>query len=70
MRRRQLIALLSAAAAWPLATRAQLNAIRRIGVLMAVADSDSDVQRGLAVFRQSLGELGWQQGKNLRFEYR
>lgn len=37
---------------------------------MAVADSDSDVQRGLAVFRQSLEELGWRQGNNLRFEYR
>lgn len=70
MRRRQLIALLGATAAWPLATRAQTNEARRIGVLMAVAETDSDVQRGLAVFRQSLEEVGWRQGQNLRFEYR
>jgi len=44
--------------------------VRRIGVLMAVAETDSDVQHGLAVFRQALEELGWREGRNLRFEYR
>jgi putative tryptophan/tyrosine transport system substrate-binding protein len=37
---------------------------------MAVAESDRDVQQGLGAFRQSLGELGWREGSNLRFEYR
>jgi putative ABC transport system substrate-binding protein len=37
---------------------------------MGVAESDPDVQRGLVAFRQSLNELGWREGGNLRFEYR
>ena len=71
MRRRDFIAFLGGAtAAWPLATHAQPNRVRRIGVLMAVAESDSDVQLGLAAFHQSLDELGWRGGNNLQFEYR
>jgi putative ABC transport system substrate-binding protein len=71
MKRREFITLLgSATATWPLAARAHPDRVRRIGVLMAVAESDPDVQRGLVAFRQSLGELGWREGSNLRFEYR
>lgn len=71
MRRREFAALLGGAAvAWPFASRAQPNRVRRIGVLMAVAESDRDVQLGLVAFRQSLDELGWREGRNLRLEYR
>src|SRR6266480_296522 len=60
-----------AAAAWPLAARAQQSQrIRRVGVLMAVAESDADVRSGVAIFQQSLQELGWTDGRNLRIDYR
>jgi putative tryptophan/tyrosine transport system substrate-binding protein len=70
--RRDFITLLGgAAAAWPLAARAQQSQrIRRVGVLMAVAESDADVRSGVAIFQQSLQELGWTGGRNLRIDYR
>jgi putative tryptophan/tyrosine transport system substrate-binding protein len=56
---------------WPLAARAQQSQrIRRVGVLMAVAESDADVRSGVAIFQQSLQELGWTGGRNLRIDYR
>jgi putative ABC transport system substrate-binding protein len=59
------------AAAWPLAAQAQQPVkIPRIGVLLAVAENDTDVQSGLKVFRQSLGDLGWREGQNFQIEYR
>ena len=71
MKRREFIAALGGAAAWPLAARAQQSQrIRRVGVLMAVAESDADVRSGVAIFEQSLQELGWTDGRNLRIDYR
>jgi putative ABC transport system substrate-binding protein len=72
MRRRQFITLLGGAAAtWPLAARAQQpERMRRIGVLMAVAENDADVRAGVAIFQQSLQELGWKTGHNVRIDYR
>src|SRR2546430_14029320 len=71
MRRREFITLLGGAAAWPLAARAQqAERIRRGGVLMAVAESDADVRSGVAAFQQSLQELGWKDGRNIRIDYR
>src|SRR6185437_12004054 len=72
MRRRQFITLLGGAAAtWPLAARAQPpERMRRIGVLMAVAENDADVRAGVAIFQQSLQELGWKTGHNVRIDYR
>src|SRR5262249_30771778 len=71
MRRRAFITLLGGAAAWPLTARAQQSQrIRRVGVLMAVAESDADVRSGVAIFQQSLQELGWTDGRNLRIDYR
>ena len=72
MRRREFIALLGgAAAAWPLAARAQqLDRTRRIGVIMGFAEDDQVWQSYLATFRQRLQDFGWSEGHNIRFDYR
>jgi putative ABC transport system substrate-binding protein len=71
VKRRAFITLLGAAAGWPLAARGQqAERIRRVGVLMAVAESDADVRSGVALFQQSLQELGWEEGRNIRIDYR
>jgi putative ABC transport system substrate-binding protein len=72
MRRRQFITLLGgAAAAWPLAARAQQSDVmRRIGVLMNTAADEPEAQARLTAFMQGLQELGWAVGRNLRVDYR
>jgi putative ABC transport system substrate-binding protein len=68
MKRREFIAVLGgAAAALPLAARAQQEPVRRIGVLMTTAD-DREGQRRLSAFREGLAKLGWSEGKNIRIE--
>jgi ABC-type uncharacterized transport system substrate-binding protein len=71
-RRRHFITLLGgAAAAWPLAARAQQGErMRRIGVVMNLAESDQEGQARLAAFLQGLQELGWADGRNIRVDYR
>ena len=70
MTRRQLIALLGAAA-WPLAARAQQpDRMRRIGVLMAVPENNHEYQAFLAAFREELQKLGWAEGRNIRIDTR
>jgi putative ABC transport system substrate-binding protein len=72
IRRRELITLLGgAAAAWPLAARAQQSdRIRRIGVLTSQTANDPEGQARLAAFLQGLQELGWSVGRNLRIDVR
>jgi len=72
MRRRNFIAgLASTAAGWPVAARAQQpDRLRRIGVLIGVAENDPAVQSWLAAFRGALTKLGWTEGSNLRIELR
>ena len=71
MRRREFIALLGNAAAWPVAARAQQpDRMRLIGVLMAFAESDPAAQSEVAGFRDALKKLGWMEGNNLRIELR
>jgi putative ABC transport system substrate-binding protein len=71
MRRRDFITMLGgAAAAWPLATRAQQDRIRRIGVLTGYAASDPEGQARVGAFRQGLRELGWVENRNVWIDVR
>jgi hypothetical protein len=71
MRRRTFIALRGgAAAAWPLAVRAQQRGMRRIGVLTDLPSDDSEAQVRNAAFLQGLQELGWTVGRNLQIDFR
>jgi putative tryptophan/tyrosine transport system substrate-binding protein len=72
IRRREFITLLGgAAAAWPIAARAQQRErVRQIGVLMPGADSDLDEQFRLTAFQNGLRGLGWEQGHNIRIDIR
>jgi len=72
VKRREFITLLgSAAAALPLVARAQQERMRRIGVLVGVAEDDPEIKaRLLAAFRQGLDRLGWSEGGNVRLDYR
>ena len=71
MLRREFIAGIGSAAAWPLVARAQPpDRMRRIGVLMFFAADDSEGQARLAAFLQGLQEAGWAVGRNLRVDIR
>jgi putative ABC transport system substrate-binding protein len=67
MRRREFITLLGgAAAAWPLAARAQQGErMRRIGVLMNLAADDAQSMARITAFLQGLQQLGWTDGQNV-----
>jgi putative ABC transport system substrate-binding protein len=72
MQRREFITLLGgAAAAWPLAARAQrTDRVRRIGVLTGTAADDPEAQARHAAFLQGLEQLGWIDGRNVRIDAR
>jgi putative ABC transport system substrate-binding protein len=69
--RREFIHLLGGAAtAWPIAAHAQTERVRQIGVLMSTREADAEAQARLGLLRKGLSELGWIDGRNIRFEYR
>jgi putative ABC transport system substrate-binding protein len=68
MRRREFIAALGGAAAWPVVARAQSERVRRIGVLMNV--DDADTRAIYAAFVEALQRLGWTDGRNVQVETR
>jgi putative tryptophan/tyrosine transport system substrate-binding protein len=71
MNRRTFITLLGgAAAAWPLAARAQGQRLRRIGVLSGDGEDDPEVRARFTAFQQGLESLGWSIGGNIRIDYR
>ena len=72
MKRREFITLLGgAAAAWPLAARAQqTERAKRVGVLMNSTATDAMWQSYFAAFVQGLRQLGWIEGQNLRIDTR
>jgi putative tryptophan/tyrosine transport system substrate-binding protein len=72
LKRREFITLLGgAAAAWPLAARAQQSErMRRVGVLHTPAADDPEGQARSAAFLQRLQQLGWTDGRNMRIDSR
>jgi putative tryptophan/tyrosine transport system substrate-binding protein len=72
MRRREFIAAIGgAAAAWPLAARAQQpERMRRVGVLSPLAADDPQAQARLVVFVRGLQQFGWTDGRNVRIDTR
>src|SRR5215468_25018 len=71
MKRREFIAGLGGAAAWPLAARAQQRErIRRIGVLMSYDENDPEGKARISEFNQALAGLGWTDGRNVRIDLR
>src|SRR5262249_46920709 len=70
LKRREFITLLGGAAAWPLTARAQQGErVRRVGLLMGVAD-DREGQARVTALKQGLQELGWTEGRNIQIETR
>ncbi len=68
MRRRDFIAGLGSAAAWPVAVRAQQpQRLRRIGIIVP---NDAEGQADFAAFAEALAKAGWIEGRNIRFERR
>jgi putative tryptophan/tyrosine transport system substrate-binding protein len=71
MRRREFIAVLGGAAAWPVVARAQQpERMRRVGVLMNTAADDPVGQSRIAAFLQGLQQLGWSVGRNVQIDTR
>jgi len=71
MRRREFITLVGIAAAWPLVARAQQREqMRSVGVLTPFAPHDSEGQNRVTAFVQTLQQLGWSVGQNIRLHYR
>src|SRR5258708_23165299 len=72
MRRREFVILFGGtAAAWPPTTTAQSpQRVRRIGVLWPYTEADPDSRSRIASLLQALLDLGWTEGRNLRFDYR
>jgi putative ABC transport system substrate-binding protein len=71
MKRREFIAGLAGAAAWPMVARAQQSGrMRRVGVLMAFDENDQDGKAQFFAFLRGLVELGWIEGRNLQMDVR
>ena len=69
MRRRDFIAGIGGAVAWPIVAQAQA-ASRRIGVFMGFPESDPEAQGYIAAFRDALRKLGWMNGRNIWIDTR
>jgi putative ABC transport system substrate-binding protein len=72
MRRRNFIkGITGSAVVWPLAVRAQhQEGVRRIGVLMNLAEDDPEASARISTFVQRLSQLGWAKGRNFQIDYR
>ena len=70
IRRREFIAGLGSAAAWPLAASAQQgDRVRRVGVLIGLPENDPEGKRPYSAFTQALAGLGWVDRRNVRWTF-
>src|SRR5262245_7778848 len=71
IRRRTFIRLFGGAAAWPLPARAQQSDnMRRIGVMIALPEGDTELKKWITAFLRGLEKLGWSEGRNVRVDFR
>ena len=71
MRRREFLGILGGVAALPVASKAQqAEGVRRVGILNILGSDDPEGQARRAVFEQTLGQLGWTVGRDLKIEIR
>src|SRR5918994_3292243 len=71
MRRRDFLTVMSSLVLWPVAVHAQqTNHVRRIGVLVGLAENDPGMKPRLTGFRQELEKSGWIVGRNVHVDYR
>jgi len=71
IRRREFIAGLGGAVAWPRAARAQQpNRVRRVGILVGQSENDPYYRSFVADFIEELARLGWVEGRNLQIHQR
>src|SRR5262245_17728138 len=71
MKRREFVAILGAAAAWPLAGYGQQpERTRRVGVLIPTQENHPFSRASVAAFGRALADFGWVEGKNIRIDYR
>jgi putative ABC transport system substrate-binding protein len=73
MRRREFIKVLagSVAGTWPLIARAQQgDGVRRVAIFMDLSERDAEGQARVAAFRKGLQDLGWTEGRNVKFDVR
>jgi len=67
--RRELLAALGGAVAWPFAARAQQRGrVQRVGILMPYPKGDSENEARIRAFKQELARLGWTEGGNIQFD--
>jgi putative ABC transport system substrate-binding protein len=71
VKRRGFITLLGGTAMWPLAARGQQpEQMRRVGILISMAENDLEAQTRVSILRRGLGELGWTEGRNVHMDFR
>ncbi|MFZ0621844.1 MAG: ABC transporter substrate-binding protein, partial [Pseudolabrys sp.] len=71
MRRRKFLGILGGAAAWPVASKAQQpERVRHVGMLNVLGSDDPEAQARTKVFEQTLQQLGWTVGRDLKIEIR
>jgi putative tryptophan/tyrosine transport system substrate-binding protein len=71
MRRREFLGILGGAAAWPVTLKAQsTERVRVVGILNILGSDDPEAQARRAVFEQTLQQLGWTVGRDLKIETR
>jgi putative ABC transport system substrate-binding protein len=72
MQRRKFIGLMGGAAVgWPFAARAeQSEVLRRVAIFMDLSEQDAEGQTRVGAFRKGLQDLGWHEGRNVKFDIR